>query len=1054
MSKLYTIPDAYLQQLLTLLQAGERGMVFMQQDYMPLMNHWRRQLRHKATGFKQLTIDLKGKDPFAIMEDLMMIEDRTIIHLLHAEELLNNEAQADDLMMWRETWDEKQLLTFLWLPNSSDLLAKFETQLPNWWASRLLSLSCQLKAEIEDYFEFVKACKTGVINQILTPNDFSLLTSIQYKHPNWETCIQKAWTAMAEQVNTLVKETPKATTNAISLLQTQTILQSALNTSFKASVLEQLANWESGITGVKNVALAKVLLPILVERAIWSESQKEYNTARNTYRTALKLVTRFYKPFKEMQVDLYLKLALLYEAEGKIDKATKEFERVVRTARKIFSDDVNALDGVYGEVIQFYRRQGNTDKAMHLVKKANLTDAEKAGLQSQLALIPILLTHDQADMALDMARNSCDLTAKSYHESDYLIKTICALNYAALLGEKEDFLAAAKAGQTAIKHVEKMGQANELSWLAMMLFGLVSERVGKPEIALKLYANLVKRANYRVIAYFLSAKCCEANERLEEAFKFYELCQVSQPKTNTVVALERVHLYLAQEKPELQQKGVELLEGLMVENPANGQVAMELAKVYHERKDYDKAFAFYLINYNENKTDPQLLQWMAEALSADGKQAEATHFYHRALELNPGKWELWEALGKAYIDLRQVSSAIKCFRKVVTAQPEHEDAWVCLGDSYYAAAEQQQAVLAYTKALEINEDNHIAWLNLGVSYYDAAKFDHAIYAFKKSIDLNANKYLSWFNLANAWFNIQNYHEAIYSYIQAIELETEDYKVWSNLGYTYKEIKEYDLAIMSYNKALSIDEGDHQVWNNLGNVLHIQQRYLDAVEAYKKALEIERNDVQVWNNLGNVYCDAERYEDALKIYQKALGINGDYYLAWANIGNIHYYQGDFRAAIRAFKKATSIYAEDYQIYDKLAAVYSETERYDIAIRYHQKAVKLAPQSAYSWGAYAYTLLCKKAYKEVIEISQRAIELYEDYLLVHHYQAMALLHLESPAKALEKYEELNGLLLEEEDILMVVEDLEGLVPVDDPLMVFFNEKLPSPSITEAEEAPVGE
>ncbi len=199
----------------------------------------------------------------------------------------------------------------------------------------------------------------------------------------------------------------------------------------------------------------------------------------------------------------------------------------------------------------------------------------------------------------------------------------------------------------------------------------------------------------------------------------------------------------------------------------------ELAGIFHERKMYDRAIAYYL----------------------------------KALERNPEESALWNDLGSVYNEQGGFDRAIECYEKATELDPKDATIWNNLGNAYWNRSDFDKAIECYEKAVELDPTYAVAWRNLGTAYGIKGNIDKAIVCNKKATEVNPKDARAWYYLGNAYWNTGELNKAIECFEEVIELDPTDTIVWSRLGAVYVAKGDVGKALECIKEANARDPKD-------------------------------------------------------------------------------------------------------------------------------------------------------------------------------------------------------------------------------------------------------
>ena len=205
---------------------------------------------------------------------------------------------------------------------------------------------------------------------------------------------------------------------------------------------------------------------------------------------------------------------------------------------------------------------------------------------------------------------------------------------------------------------------------------------------------------------------------------------------------------------------------------------------------------------------------LGNALSAQGRTAEAIVQFEEALRLNPLGADARNDLGNAFNAQGRTAEANAQFEEAQRLNPDSIEAHNNLGNALNAQGRAPEAIAQYEEALRINPD-----------YAEAHN-----------------------NLANVLNAQGRSAEAIVHFEAALRLKPEVAEVHNDLGNALKAAGRSAEAIAEYEEALRLDPQYAAAENNLGNALNAQDRAPEAVAHYEAAIRLSPDSAAFQMNL--------------------------------------------------------------------------------------------------------------------------------------------------------------------------------------------------------------
>ena len=165
----------------------------------------------------------------------------------------------------------------------------------------------------------------------------------------------------------------------------------------------------------------------------------------------------------------------------------------------------------------------------------------------------------------------------------------------------------------------------------------------------------------------------------------------------------------------------------------NAKACLNEAVKHHASGDFNAAVPFYIRAVTLAPNDPDVLHATGIALGQSGHAREAVKHLTAALHFGKNDPDVWNALGMAFVELRVLGNAERCFRQVVQRNPKSATGWVNFGNFAYAAGQPDLGARRFDQAVSFRaafvDDRFVqgmVWLlrgqwRLGWKAYEARK---------------------------------------------------------------------------------------------------------------------------------------------------------------------------------------------------------------------------------------------------------------------------------------------------------------------------------------------
>ncbi len=245
------------------------------------------------------------------------------------------------------------------------------------------------------------------------------------------------------------------------------------------------------------------------------------------------------------------------------------------------------------------------------------------------------------------------------------------------------------------------------------------------------------------------------------------------------------------------------------------------------------------------------------------------------------------------------------------------------------------------------------------------------------------------------------------------VEPENLEVLELLQELYRQLAAWpELAqVLETRVGLSHDPDEQiELWRTLGELYEMQMQEIDeAVSAYEEILEIEPTDILAMESLERVYEAFEHWEELVDILGRKAESTYDPDLiveiksraaeTWEKrLGNVD-------QAIMAYNDVLSVDQAHEASLDALERLYSESERYDELIDVYEQKLSLTHEPEGQVELYGKMAV---VFEEYFEDYDRAVEAYNNLLMIEPENVSAVQELERLYRHLERWFELVEML----------------------------------------------
>lgn len=514
--------------------------------------------------------------------------------------------------------------------------------------------------------------------------------------------------------------------------------------------------------------------------------------------------------------------ALYYDAvRARLKGDEKEAEKLFTEVTRI---DPEAA-GAYYELSNIYERNKKVDKASEYIKKAiSLQDGNKY-YKEQYAMI----LADQNKFEEGAVVYS-DLAKAEKNNPDYL-------RNAALFYQRAGKLKEAMAELN--KALEKDSNDDDLLMQEQQLYLKMNDVEGAVAIMKKLISNNPQEGRF----YAMLAEMYANNKQPEKAAEVYKKMEQLFPD-DANVQLSMAEYYKrkgdAAKYHEYKRKAI-------TNKSLDAETQLTLLVPYLQEINADtvrRNDGLHLAEKiaGQHPNDAQVQGVYGDILSLSGHKPEAVEQYKKSLQLDPSRYPVWQNLLYNYTERKDADSLIVYADKALRLFPNQANLHYLKGIAYMNKRELNSAVKSINRAIEMQPEENAPLL--------------------------AEMYSS---LGDVYNLLKQYNLSDSSYEKSLKLEPDNASVLNNYSYylSVRGIRLEDAERMS-KRSLDIRKNEPTFLDTYGWILYKRGKYEQAKEFIEKAVVANPDgaDGTLWEHLGDVYYKLNNTEKAVEYWKKA------------------------------------------------------------------------------------------------------------------------------------------------------------------------------------------
>jgi tetratricopeptide (TPR) repeat protein len=453
----------------------------------------------------------------------------------------------------------------------------------------------------------------------------------------------------------------------------------------------------------------------------------------------------------------------------------------------------------------------------------------------------------------------------------------------------------------------------------------ISLDIGMYGEAAETYENLIQTwPDKMVLNYYLAEayiKAGEIGKAIDTFDTLEEITGMSEP-----LSVQKFRLYMMLEQTDEAFLELNKLAGKF---PANARYPILIGDLFLERKEPDKALAYYQKAYVLEPENPYYTVSMAHYYELTGNPEAAGEQIRLALVNEQLDVEIKVGILSRYIQQLQknrnaTEGANTLFHILLEQHPEDPELKQMYASLLYLQGNKEEARFQLQLVTEMDPGREAAWqqlLNITIQDQDFAEI---IRICKKGLDIFPDEPLYYFYQGIAHYQQQNYQDAIDALSEGLTIIPEDNRIlrsdfYGQIGDTYFQMKKTDEAFASYEEALKYNERNIVILNNYSYFLSLLKRDLDKAERMSgQTIRMEPNNPTYLDTYAWVFFMKGNYVLAKSYIQSALNKDTtNNPTLFDHYGDILYMAGDKEGALKQWIKAKELGKESKILDRKIA-----------------------------------------------------------------------------------------------------------------------------------------
>ncbi|MDJ0790208.1 MAG: tetratricopeptide repeat protein [Myxococcota bacterium] len=589
------------------------------------------------------------------------------------------------------------------------------------------------------------------------------------------------------------------------------------------------------------------------------------------------------------RADAYIVKAQAHEGLKQLDETLAALENAIRVEPE--------NGGAYLLIATFVRRQGDRESAEKYYKEAVRVDPKAV---SFLALGGFYAEEREDEEAEAAYRRAVELST----EDEDLTRSYSVLGSFQFRRERFDDAVA-----TLEEGIEKADDSLELIYLLARMYREQGNIEKADELALLATQEKPDDPAPFLVLSAYRGQVGDLRGALEAAEKAMEVTADGDPAAELRVAEIELEIGFKENEPDRVQRGREIAERILAEDPANAAALFVKAKLDIAEKRLDEAVTGMRAAIDLRPDWAKAHFLLGTALALTGERTAARTELARALEIDASILEARRLLVDVHAALGEHEYAVEEGRRYLTQKPEAAKTRIRVAQSLVILGRVDEALREVQSIPEENRDVEVNYaigrIHLGRGENEEARA--FLGAALEQRSGNADILRSLLDLDRREGRLE---ESV-SRIEAAVAATPD-----------------DANLQQLKGQLSLMQGDGAA----------------AETAFKRSIELDPNLVSSYRQLANFYAATGRTSETIQTYEESLKVRPNQPQIHHFLGVLYEYGGQPKKAIEHYETAIRYEPNLGEAKNNLAYMYAEKgENLDRALDLAQEAKALMPDN---------------------------------------------------------------------------------------------------------------
>ena len=360
--------------------------------------------------------------------------------------------------------------------------------------------------------------------------------------------------------------------------------------------------------------------------------------------------------------------------------------------------------------------------------------------------------------------------------------------------------------------------------------------------------------------------------------------------------------------------------------------------------------------------------------------------------------QFYSALGRAYLMLHNIDSAVTAYREETRLKPDDGAAHDSLSLGLMLLGKYDEAIDEGHRAISLDPRDATYHNNLLLPLLFDKRYDEAVEEGRTAVQLNPQDATFHQSLAAAYWEQGKRNESAGELRTAIALDPSNFSSRVSMGFELMHEQKYDEAISLFRSVISQGDNDADAHSGLGWSLFNKDRREEAAEEFQRSISLDPRNASAVTGLGWVLYKSDRHPEAGEQFRKALALDPKSALAHHGLAAVLDGDGRYNEAIEEYKAALAL-DPTAGTHRDLGFALLRIKNWDEAVAEFRMALQVEPDNTIDDRGLAMALYELNQFKEASEVFQKVLPSSPNNLMVQLDAAISFAKIGDHARALD-------------------------------------------------------